>query len=101
MAGFALAPEACSDLSAIWSYYAAEVGDPDLADRTRDEIFDAIRGIAKTPGIGHLRKDLAERSLRFWCVRSYLVVYQETGDRVEVVRVLHGARDVRAVLESS
>ena len=51
MSGFILAPEARLDLIEIWNYYAVEVGDADLADRMRDEIFKGIRAVASAPGI--------------------------------------------------
>ena len=46
MSQFLLAPAAKSDILAIWNYYAAEVGDVELADRMRDEIFGGIRAAA-------------------------------------------------------
>ena len=52
-----------------------------------------MRRIAARPGLGHLREDLTDEPLRFLPVWSYLVIYRLT-DPVEVVRVVHGARDV-------
>jgi antitoxin ParD1/3/4/toxin ParE1/3/4 len=57
-----------------------------------------MRRLAQTPGMGHLREDLADEPLRFWPVYSYLIIYRPETDPLEIVRVLHGARDVRAVL---
>jgi antitoxin ParD1/3/4/toxin ParE1/3/4 len=50
--------------------------------------------------MGHRREDLVEGDsrLRFWPVYSYLVVYRTETDLLEIVRVLHSARDVRAIL---
>jgi len=98
MSKFLLAPAAKSDVLEIWNYYAAEVGDPELADKMRDEIFDGIRSAARKPGIGHLRRDLADEALRFWRVRKYLIIYRSEAKPIQVVRVLHSARDVQAVL---
>jgi toxin ParE1/3/4 len=98
MSRFTLAPAARSDIADIWNYYATETGNARLADRMRDEIFDGIRKIAQTPGIGHYRNDLADEPLRFWRVRKYLIIYRSEVRPVQIVRVLHGARDVRAVL---
>ncbi|MGA2747784.1 MAG: type II toxin-antitoxin system RelE/ParE family toxin [Verrucomicrobiota bacterium] len=100
MSQFILAPAAKADLAEIWMYYATEAGDPDLADRMRDELFMSIRAVARSPGIGHLRRDLADEPLRFHKVRSYLIIYRGETKPVQIVRVLHGARDVRAVLGS-
>ena len=98
MSGFVVAPEAKDDLVTIWDYYALEVGDLDLADRMRDEIFRGIRKIARNPGLGHLRRDLADEPLKFWRVRRYLIIYRTKPLLLEIVRVLHGARDVAAIL---
>jgi plasmid stabilization system protein ParE len=98
MSQFLLSPAAKSDLIEIWDYYAREAGYPDLADRMRDEIFDGIRAVAQSPGIGHFRRDLASEPLRFWRVRSYLIFYRSEVRPIQVVRILHGARDVQAVL---
>ncbi|MDB6067258.1 MAG: plasmid stabilization system protein RelE/ParE family [Pedosphaera sp.] len=101
MSQFVIAPAARSDLIEIWSYYATEIGDVDLADRIREEIFEGIRAAARKPGIGHLRRDLADEPLRFWRVRSYLIIYRSQAKPLQVVRILHGARDVRAVLDTN
>ena len=98
MSKFLLAPAAKLDILEIWNYYAVEVGDAVLADRMRDEIFAGIRAAARKPGIGHLRRDLADEPLRFWRVRKYLIIYRSEAKPIQVVRVLHGARDVQAVL---
>jgi toxin ParE1/3/4 len=101
MSRFVIAPAARSDLIEIWNYYAAEVGDVDLADKISGEIFAGIRAAARKPGIGHFRRDLVNEPLRFWRVRSYLIVYRSEAKPIQVVRVLHGARDVQAVLGES
>lgn len=90
MSGFTIAPAAKADLVEIW--------DLDLADRMRDEIFKGIRAAARNPRIGHLRRDLANEPLRFWRVRSYLIIYRSESRPIEVVRILHAARDVNAIL---
>ena len=101
MSRFVLAPAAKADLIEIWSYYAAEVGDLDLADKIRDEIFAGIRTATRKPAIGHFRRDLADEPLRFWRVRNYLIVYRSGTKPIQVVRVLHGARDVQSLLGES
>jgi antitoxin ParD1/3/4/toxin ParE1/3/4 len=58
-----------------------------------------MRRLAEMPEIGHSRKDLANEPLRFWPVYSYLVIYRPEARPLQVVRVLHGSRDVRRILE--
>lgn len=57
--------------------------------------------LGESPGIGHLRQDLAVEPLRFWTVHNFLIVYRPEARPIQVVRVLHGARDVQAILGSS
>src|SRR5580698_2177024 len=98
MSDYLIAPAACNELDEIWDYYAIELQNPDAADRIRDEIFNAFDKLAQMPGMGHFRSDLATEPLRFWHVRSYLIIYRGEKRPMEVVRVLHGARDVQAIL---
>ena len=99
MSDFILAPVARDDLREIWDYYASEVQNVDLADRIRDELFAAFDELAKAPGMGHYRNDLVSEPLRFWRVREYLVIYRSENRPIEIARVLHGKRDVQALLE--
>ena len=55
--------------------------------------------LADNPGIGHLRSDLTPQDVRFWSVFRYLVIYRPDTKPLEIVRVLHGKRDVRRLLE--
>jgi plasmid stabilization system protein ParE len=55
--------------------------------------------LAEHPGMGHRRLDLAGEELRFYRVFNYLAVYRDKVQPVQIVRVLHGARDVRRMLE--
>jgi antitoxin ParD1/3/4/toxin ParE1/3/4 len=98
MNDYLIAPAARADLEEMWSYIAVDLQNPDAADRIRDELFDALGKLARTPGIGHFRSDLADEPLRFWGVRSYLIIYRSEKRPVEIVRVLYGARDVQAIL---
>jgi plasmid stabilization system protein ParE len=63
------------------------------------EIAAAFRLLAAHPGIGHLRRDLTSFDVRFWSVFSYLIVYDPAAQPIAIVRVLHGSRDVRAILD--
>jgi antitoxin ParD1/3/4/toxin ParE1/3/4 len=57
-----------------------------------------MRTLARTPGTGHLREDLADRRHRFFLVYSYLIVYRPDTQPLQVVRVLHASRDIRSLL---
>lgn len=87
-----LSPEALNDLDEIWIFIAEN--DVAAADRNEQTLRSAITLLAGRPGIGHLRQDLTDQPVRFWPVDDYLIIYGYSGRRLEVVRVLHGARDV-------
>jgi plasmid stabilization system protein ParE len=97
-AGDELAPEALDDLQSVWDFIAAD--NPAAADRVIDELFETFEQLAAWPEIGHLRPDLTPRQVRFWPVRSYLIVYRSNNDRVQIVAILHGFRDVPSTLQT-
>jgi antitoxin ParD1/3/4 len=90
---FAFHPEAEVDLIEIWDFIAED--SVDAADRVRDNIFAAIRGLVLTPNQGHRRNDLTSRPLRFWRVYDYLIAYAPEEDPLLVLAVLHGRRNPR------
>ena len=96
MPGYVLSPEALQDLQGIWDFIAAD--NPNAANRVVDELFQAFQQLAERPGQGHTRRDLTQRDVRFWPVRSYLVVYREHMEPLEVVGILHGARDIPSII---
>jgi plasmid stabilization system protein ParE len=48
--------------------------------------------------MGHYRADLSEEPLCFWTVRSFLIIYRREKRPIEIARVIHGSRDVAAIL---
>jgi len=58
-----------------------------------------MHALAEMPGKGHVREDLTDDEVLFWPVYRYLVVYRPGTAPLEVVRVLHGARDVERILD--
>jgi toxin ParE1/3/4 len=98
MSGYKLAPPAQEDLAAR-AYYQREAGYR-IVRRMLAEFVEAFRMIAKTPGIGHRREDLAEkRPVLFWPVRDYLIIYRVATDPVEIITIARGSRDVAAILK--
>jgi antitoxin ParD1/3/4 len=92
MKPYRLTPMAEDDLFTIWTYIAAQ--SPDAADRLETEILDACQRVAEKKDLGHFRRDLTDKPVRFLVVRgTYLIVYNPSSEPVEVLRVLHGARD--------
>jgi len=75
-----------------------EQSGPERAQHVADHLYEAFQKLAETPGLGHKREDLTSLPVLFWAVWSYLVIYKPETKPLEVVRVLHGARDVEALL---
>ncbi len=90
-----LSDHAKLDLQQIWNYIAED--NIDAADRVRDELRSAMRQLAETPGIGHTRVDVSDRRIRFWSVYSYLIAYVPDSKPLTIVRVVHGARNIKAI----
>ena len=66
---------------------------PEAALSFLERIEQICAVIAASPEIGRLREELAP-NLRSFPVEQYVVFYVRTQGGVEVVRVLHGARDL-------
>ena len=94
--GVVLSPLARRDLLDIWESIATD--DRAAADRVVGAVEEAVANLCAMPQMGHVRDDLADRSHRFWPVGRYLIVYHHDTKPLEVVRVLHGARDVAGLL---
>lgn len=50
------------------------------------------------PHLGHLRTDLADEHVRVWTVHTYLVIYRPDTVPLQIVGVLHGYRDLTAIM---
>jgi toxin ParE1/3/4 len=95
---YVLAPAAANDLIEIWRYIRKRRSEP-IADRIEEVILEKMVALASDPGIGHLRSGLTAADARFFSVYSYLIVYRPSMTPLQIVAVLHGARDVLTVLK--
>ncbi|HEX7181608.1 MAG TPA: type II toxin-antitoxin system RelE/ParE family toxin [Thermoanaerobaculia bacterium] len=93
---FVLTPAARADLQEIVDYIRQD--SPEAARRVLREIQDSMRKLSRMPQMGHLREDLCDEPLRFWQVYSYLVIYRPETRPLQILRVLHSARDARSIL---
>jgi toxin ParE1/3/4 len=73
------------------------------AERFLAAIESAYRQLAMTPEIGreHVTLNMRLDGVRVWLVRPFhmLVFYRIAPRHVEIIRVLHGARDVDLILD--
>ena len=82
--------DAYRDLAEIVRYIGA--ASPAAATRLTDRLEAECWRLARDPGIGQRRPDLAT-DLLFFPVGNYLIFYRESVEGIQVIRVLHGARD--------
>ncbi|PAQ03668.1 type II toxin-antitoxin system RelE/ParE family toxin [Mesorhizobium mediterraneum] len=87
-------PAAENDLIEIWFGIATD--SPLAADRFLDAIAARILQLASFPESGPKRPDIGAE-VRALTIGNYLVLYRLAKQRVEVVRFVHGARDVSAL----
>jgi antitoxin ParD1/3/4/toxin ParE1/3/4 len=96
MPAYVLSPDALQDLQDIWDYIALD--NLTAADQLEGDFFNAFEKLARRPRIGHTRRDITERDVRFWPTGSYLIVYREHPKSLQIMAVLHGARDIPEVI---
>ena len=95
MARYQLTRRAKTDLLQIWNYVAEEnIG---AADRLREEFRAAFMRLVEMPYLGHVREELLDATHRVWRVRSYLIIYRPETKPLQIIRIIHGARDLQAI----
>jgi toxin ParE1/3/4 len=87
-------PLAETDILEIWNYIADD--SVAAADRWVDRLDEQFRVLAMQPAMGRARDELA-RDVRSLPFGRYVIFYVPLDDGIDVVRVLHGARDIDAV----
>ena len=98
MSRYRIADLARTDLDGIWDYIGIEKNNPDAAQRQIDELFEKFTILANNPRIGQLREDLRP-DLRVFPAGQYVILYYSHNDGIDVVGVVHGARDLRGLIQ--
>ena len=93
-----LSARALADLTAILRRSAREWGLA-TARRTRDRLLARVRAVADGIAIGHARPDVPTRQPVLFLVEAPWVVAYDPATR-QVLRILHGARDLPALFPS-
>jgi plasmid stabilization system protein ParE len=96
---YRLSPEALQQIDEIGAFLADD--SIDAALKIYDALEDAFQLIVENPGIGHTREDLTTRPLKFWTVFSYLVIYDPESTPLQIITVVHSARDVAKLLSEN
>ncbi len=97
MGRFRLSQRAESDLADIHHYIAAE--NSSAADQFIDDLFGLFHLLAENPRIGQERSDLRS-DLRTMTHGKYVLLFYPMRDGVEIVGVIHGARDIESLLRT-
>jgi toxin ParE1/3/4 len=91
-----ISPRAAADLIEIWSYIADD--SVANADAFIDRLYEKLQVLGRQPGSGRRREELAPGMHSFPYGR-YVIFYRALTDAIEIVRVLHGARDIESIFE--
>lgn len=87
-------PRARNDFEDILKYIGKS--DPESALEFVNRLESICKRIARLPGLGRKRDDLGP-GIRAFPVDRYIIFYKALDFEVEIVRVLHGARDIESV----
>jgi toxin ParE1/3/4 len=84
-----------ADLKAILEYLQRT--NPAAAQQYAADFYDKAQPLARFPEMGHLRPEIAPnlRSTLGW---PYVIFYRVEGDVVQIIRILHGKRDLRRIM---
>ncbi len=95
------APRALLELveAAVW----IAKDQPAAGERLLDAAAHAAEMLQARPKLGRVRPGLAPERYRFWSLRGfpYVMIYVVEGNGLIILRVVHTARDLHAILSES
>ncbi len=102
MSNVSKCPQVIRDLIDLATYIAED--SLDASDRFLTAAESTFQQLGKMPGMGKIcqfsNSRLAEvRQQAIKGFKKYLVFYRVTDTGVEIIRVIHGARDIEAILD--
>jgi len=93
---YELSPEADQDLEEIFEYTEGEFGFDQAIEYLSS--FDELLGkLVNNPELGKERKEIRE-GLRSILKEKHVIFYRILKNRIRIVRILHGSRDLRTFL---
>ena len=103
MARLIVRDDADADIDEIASFIARD--NAEAGRRFYDAVLDDFRRLVAMPRIGakrYVRRPQLQ-NLRSWPIggyRNYLIFYLALDDGIDVLRIIHGARDVERITEA-
>lgn len=91
-----IAERALNDLEEIW-LHLSETSEKN-ADKILRQITDKFQKLLSFPEMGKERNDLLV-GLRIFPTGKFMIFYQRVDPGIEIVRVVHGSRDIRQVFD--
>jgi toxin ParE1/3/4 len=82
--------------------YILAMGNRDAAERFLESAEYAFKQLSLTPNIGKIIKLPDIAMIRQWHIRNfkdYLIFYVVKSEQIEILRVLHGARDLENIMD--
>jgi toxin ParE1/3/4 len=96
MSRLIISPQARADINEILSFISQD--NPIAARNPFDKIKSKFALLADNPAIGVVRNEL-KAGLQALPVGNYLIFYRRNYGSIEIVRVLHGARDIAGIFD--
>ncbi|MBV8821820.1 MAG: type II toxin-antitoxin system RelE/ParE family toxin [Ktedonobacteraceae bacterium] len=97
MGSYRLNSKAEEDLLELWRYRAEN--SPTSATKFIRTLHQHFLLLAENAQLGQARPDIAPE-LRYFPVKRYLILYRQIPDDVEIMRVIHGSRDLGTLFDT-
>lgn len=93
-----ISPAARHDLAGIWEYISRD--NEEAATNLIQSIYRQCLTLAELPGLGKARDRDLGKGLRSYPVGRYIIFFRMRDSKLELVRVIHSARDLDEVFEA-
>jgi toxin ParE1/3/4 len=93
MTVYRLSRAAEKDLEDLWIYLSQQ--SPIVADRQVGKLLNRLPMLAEFPNMGTARNNLLP-GLRSFPSKPFIIFYILFPDRIEILRILHQSRDIKA-----
>jgi toxin ParE1/3/4 len=96
MTRYVVSPQSRTDMKEICQFIARD--SRLAAGRIRRLFYEKFKFLARHPLVGQARPELGA-DLRSFSAGNYVIFFRPITDGIQVVRVLHGSRDITAIFD--